>query len=153
MPKEILKYSNNEITVVWQPRLCTHATLCWKGLSTVFNPKVRPWVNMQGSNTETIKAQVARCPSGALTIEEIKQTTVSDEPTPLNTTGTETMAAAPIAIQMVADGPALLQGTCVITLPDGRTETKEGTVALCRCGASANKPYCDGSHINIGFKG
>lgn len=40
-----------------------------------------------------------------------------------------------------------------ITLPDGSVVTKEGTFSLCRCGASKNKPFCDGTHKTCGFAG
>jgi uncharacterized Fe-S cluster protein YjdI len=63
------KYTNGEITVVWKPGLCQHSTICWKeatGLPTVFNPKLHPWVNMDGANSERIVEQVKKCPSGAL---------------------------------------------------------------------------------------
>ena len=45
-----------------------------------------------------------------------------------------------------SDGQTLLQA-------DGSEKLCAGPVALCRCGASANKPFCDGSHTRIGFKG
>ncbi len=63
-------YSNGEITVVWKPTLCQHSTKCWRGLLPVFDPRKRPWVNMQGAPSEQIRAQVAQCPSGALSIVE-----------------------------------------------------------------------------------
>lgn len=67
MEEAIVKtYTNGEITVVWKPSLCTHSTYCWRGLPRVFNPRKRPWVNMQGADSETIVAQVGKCPSGAL---------------------------------------------------------------------------------------
>ena len=66
MSKTTHKYSNEEITVVWKPELCQHSTLCWKGLIEVFNPKAKPWVNMEGADSERIMNQVQRCPSGAL---------------------------------------------------------------------------------------
>ncbi len=59
-------YSNGDVTVIWKPGLCQHATFCFRGLPTVFNPKARPWVNVEGATTEAIIAQVGRCPSGAL---------------------------------------------------------------------------------------
>lgn len=59
-------YTNGEITVVWKSGLCSHSTLCWKGLISVFNPKEHPWINMEGSNSERIIKQVNKCPSGAL---------------------------------------------------------------------------------------
>ena len=61
------QYTNGEIVVTWRPEICTHSTMCWKGLHAVFQPKSRPWVNMEGAATEEIKAQVEKCPSGALT--------------------------------------------------------------------------------------
>lgn len=61
------EYSNGEITVVWKPNTCIHSTLCWKELGKVFKPRSRPWVDMDGADSETIKSQVDRCPSGALT--------------------------------------------------------------------------------------
>jgi uncharacterized Fe-S cluster protein YjdI len=60
------KYTNGEVTVVWQPSLCRHSTICFKGLPEVFNPRKRPWIEMKGSSTIRIVEQVNRCPSGAL---------------------------------------------------------------------------------------
>ena len=151
MADEIRKYSNDELTVVWQPKLCVHSTLCWKGLIEVFNPKARPWVNIQGATANRIREQVARCPSGALSIEELHQP-AAPEPTPLNTeVAAKETAQKTTALQVLPNGPVIISGPCEITLPDGRKEIKEGKIALCRCGASGNKPYCDGSHVKIGF--
>ncbi|GAB4377185.1 MAG: hypothetical protein Kow0075_05270 [Salibacteraceae bacterium] len=49
-------------------------------------------------------------------------------------------------IEVKPNGPLLVHGKIVITLPDGTTETRENITALCRCGMSANKPFCDGTH-------
>jgi uncharacterized Fe-S cluster protein YjdI len=66
--KDVIKhYTNSEITVVWQPGLCTHSKNCWKGLIAVFNPKEQPWIKMEAGSTDDIIAQVNKCPSGALT--------------------------------------------------------------------------------------
>lgn len=54
MSKEILKYSNGEVTVLRKPKVCIHSTLCWKGLIQVFNPRERPWIKMDGATTERI---------------------------------------------------------------------------------------------------
>ncbi|GIF53787.1 CDGSH-type Zn-finger protein [Asanoa ferruginea] len=51
------------------------------------------------------------------------------------------------------DGPLLIRGDFAILTPDGeRIEPGRGTVALCRCGKSASKPFCDGSHKLVGFR-
>lgn len=59
-------YSNGEITVVWKPDVCIHSGMCWRGLLQVFDPRKRPWINLEGADTEAIIAQVEKCPSGAL---------------------------------------------------------------------------------------
>jgi uncharacterized Fe-S cluster protein YjdI len=60
------KYTNGEVTVVWQSALCIHSTFCFTGLPSVFKPGERPWIQMDGASTERIVAQVKKCPSGAL---------------------------------------------------------------------------------------
>jgi len=64
-PKKI-KYSNGEVTIVWQPELCIHSGRCIRGLPEVFKAKEKPWITPEGSTTEKIVVQVKRCPSGAL---------------------------------------------------------------------------------------
>jgi uncharacterized Fe-S cluster protein YjdI len=66
----VKRYSNGEITVVWQPELCRHTGICARGLPMVFNPARRPWIELEHSDSQTIAAQVARCPSGALSLEK-----------------------------------------------------------------------------------
>jgi uncharacterized Fe-S cluster protein YjdI len=61
------EYTNGDITVVWKPDVCKHSTLCWRGMIEVFNPKNRPWIDMDGADSAAIIAQVEKCPSGALT--------------------------------------------------------------------------------------
>jgi len=56
-------------------------------------------------------------------------------------------------VRIKPNGPYLLMEGCTLVHPDGTEELKEGTVALCRCGASANKPFCDGAHKPAGFQG
>jgi uncharacterized Fe-S cluster protein YjdI len=72
MEKEITKnYSNDDITVVWKPHVCIHSKKCWKELREVFDPSIRPWINMKGASSERIREQVNNCPSGALSLKEI----------------------------------------------------------------------------------
>ena len=70
MPQTTHKYSRENVTVIWQPHLCTHSAICAKGLADVFDPRRKPWIDMSKATTETIIEQVKKCPSGALSIAE-----------------------------------------------------------------------------------
>ncbi|CAN5781679.1 (4Fe-4S)-binding protein [soil metagenome] len=65
-------YSNNEITIHWQPQLCKHTGICFRGLPQVFDPRRRPWILPEASGTEEIIRQVKACPSGALSLVDKK---------------------------------------------------------------------------------
>lgn len=68
--KDIIKhYTNGEVTIVWQPSICIHSTVCWRaatGLPDVFHPRELPWITPEHGNTVDIIEQVKKCPSGAL---------------------------------------------------------------------------------------
>ena len=135
--KELIKrYTDNDLTVVRQPSKCSHSKNCFHGLPEVFNPENRPWVQLDAKDNEAIIAQVKQCPSGALSIDDEAEQQVKGAITQINVT---------------KGGPLLVKENLLITLPNGEQVEKEGMTALCRCGASANKPYCDGSHNNIEF--
>ncbi len=68
MPQKTHHYSNGEITVVWQPDMCIHSAICFKGLAGVFDPRRKPWIDMGKAETAQIIGQVKKCPSGALSI-------------------------------------------------------------------------------------
>jgi uncharacterized Fe-S cluster protein YjdI len=148
VPKETFKYSNNDITVVWKPNMCMHSTLCWTGLQEVFNPKERPWIKIEGSTTEKIIEQVKKCPSGALSY--FMNDLSPNEPA-VDKLVSETTPVT--RVQVTPNGPYILNTECLIVHSDGREETRAGKLALCRCGASANKPFCDGTHKKVGFAG
>ncbi|MBK8497697.1 MAG: (4Fe-4S)-binding protein [Flavobacteriales bacterium] len=132
-------YTNGEVTIIWKPDLCIHSRKCWIELGAVFQPGKRPWIRADGASTEAIVSQVKQCPSGALSYRMDART---EEP----------LATGAIAcVEVQADGPLLVRDACSVLHRDGRTEERARTTAFCRCGASANKPYCDGSHRRIGF--
>lgn len=138
------KYTNGEITILWKPDSCIHSAICWRratGMPEVFNPKQRPWINMQAADTAAIIEQVKKCPSGALSViyNEVQESV--KESTPVT------------RVEILTDGPLLVHGDLTIKLPDGSETTRQSVTAFCRCGYSNNKPYCDGSHKSKGFKG
>ncbi|HEY1044878.1 MAG TPA: (4Fe-4S)-binding protein [Bacteroidia bacterium] len=142
MEKQITKkYIKDDLTIVWQPHKCIHSTVCWKeatGLPQVFDPRVKPWIQPENASKETIMMQIEKCPSGALSyiLGETEQTQSKKD----------------LEVQVSEDGPILIKGDLTIKYK-GETLKTEQTTALCRCGASGKKPFCDGSHRTTGFKG
>lgn len=65
-----IKYTNGDITVLWKPDVCKHSGRCVTQLPGVFDIHKHPWVNMQGASSEEIIAQVNKCPTGALSIQQ-----------------------------------------------------------------------------------
>ncbi len=138
------KYSNGEITVTWQPAKCVHAAICFNGLMDVFNPRKRPWINMEGATTARIVEQVKKCPSGALSF--------AYNDAAANAATVEVSREIETQIEVSPSGPLLVTGTYRMKDTQGNTRVVTQTTALCRCGASQKKPYCDGSHRTIGFQ-
>ena len=105
----------------------------------LFDESRRPWVDVNGASADQIEAAVALCPSGALR--------------------TRRPGAAPVErrqgpeIRASADGPLLVSGGVRILDARGDVLYEGEKAALCRCGGSANKPFCDGSHKTNGFRG
>jgi len=140
--KVVKEYTNGEVTVVWKPDICMHSKICFNGLSAVFDPNARPWVNMEGASTDRIIEQVKKCPSGALTFY------MNDGSGERKKVETERI------VEVAPNGPLMVYGNITIKHANGQEEACEHRVtAFCRCGASSNKPYCDGSHQKIDFKG
>ncbi len=131
------EYSSGDLTVQWNPEKCIHARECVKGLPQVFSHEKKPWINLKGASPEEIMKVIDRCPSGALTYKP-----AGSEP------GVEGTHAA---IKVVKNGPLLVEGECPLIDPEGREAARQGPYALCRCGSSRKKPFCDGTHIKIGF--
>jgi uncharacterized Fe-S cluster protein YjdI/CDGSH-type Zn-finger protein len=131
-------YAGDAIEVLWEPRLCIHVRNCVGRLPQVFVPEARPWVVVDAADADAVAAAIETCPTGALHYRRLdggrqeqppKETTVEPRP----------------------NGPLFVRGQVRIVDPDGRLIREDTRVALCRCGASENKPLCDGSHRRIGF--
>ncbi len=154
MERPIVKrYSNGEVTVVWKPDVCIHSTVCFRGLPEVFDPRKRPWVTIAGATTERIVAQVRQCPSGALSYEMNREgvQAVPDPDAPANEAAYE---PTEVRIEVVPNGPLRIHGSLAVQDPrrEGEVVRKGPAASFCRCGHSANKPFCDGSHKRVGFQ-
>jgi len=142
-------YTNGEITVFWRPSKCIHATTCYRELIEVFNPRKRPWVNMNGAPTERIIEIVKKCPTTALTFkwndeEKNKVEAAKDEKVmqavPVSSSG----SIKPVTVQVMRDGPLVVQGSFLVFDSQGNLMKTMAMTSFCRCGASNNIPFCDG---------
>src|SRR5690606_33696591 len=138
------QYSNDDITIVWEPDKCIHSKRCWQGesgLLSVFNPSQKPWINARGAPSEQIIVKINQCPSGALSYyQNVEEASVQ-------------AVTAENVVEVLDNGPVLVHGN--ITLQrEGSQETRKSKVtAFCRCRQSSNKPFCDGTHVQANFKG
>ncbi len=66
MEKPKREYQKGNVTVTWNPNICTHSGICARGLPNVFKPKEKPWIQTEGATEDEIVNQVKQCPSGAL---------------------------------------------------------------------------------------
>jgi CDGSH-type Zn-finger protein len=107
-------------------------------LPQVFVPEARPWVVVDAADADAVAAAIESCPTGALHHRRLDGGL--QEQTPAETT-----------VEPRPNGPLFVRGAVRIVDPEGRLIREDTRVALCRCGASENKPFCDGSHRRIGF--
>ena len=137
MKSKIHRYESDSIDVSYDIPRCIHAEECIKRLSTVFDSSARPWIRPQQERADRIAETVEHCPSGAL--HYVRKDGTAEAIPETNT------------ILLTADGPLYVRGNMTI-LDANETPLLEDTrAALCRCGASHNKPLCDNSHKDIHF--
>jgi uncharacterized Fe-S cluster protein YjdI/CDGSH-type Zn-finger protein len=129
-------YRGARIEVSFDLGRCIHVAECLRGLPEVFDVERRPWIEPDGGEPDAVAAVVGRCPSGAL---QYRRRDGGPQETHPVTRVTPTL-----------NGPLLVEGEIRVELENG-TEELLPRATLCRCGASARKPFCDNSHLAIGF--
>ena len=136
--KDVLDtYAGKEISIQDNRFLCSHAGICTDRLQSVFKLGEEPWIDPDGDSAEAIAALVRQCPSGALSF-----TSQASSPNP---------EAPEAGITVSKNGPYLVVGDISLEGAEWSKDADRRRFALCRCGASANKPFCDGSHFEAGF--
>lgn len=138
MQKLIRTYDGEEITVTYDVKRCIHARNCVSGLSQVFDSNKTPWITPNEATADEIADVIETCPTGALKYEMKSSERVENAPSKNR-------------VSLQKNGPVYFYGDIEIQDHQGKTLLEDTRVALCRCGASDNKPLCDLTHDNIHF--
>lgn len=136
--KNVFRYDGGDADVTWDRRLCIHVGECGRSEGDLFVGGRNPWCQPDLSSVEDVDDVVARCPTGALALERKD----GNEPPSPATTNT---------VLVANQGPLYVSGDLEI---DGAADDMPGVrfrAALCRCGRSARKPFCDNSHEEADF--
>ena len=131
-------YKGKRITILDNRAICSHAAYCTDELKSVFRMREEPWIDPDGAAVEAIMATIRKCPSGALSysIDGVEADTPNRPP----------------MITVTDNGPyAITGGVELMGVKRGEGASTEH-YTLCRCGASRNKPFCDGSHWTVEFR-
>jgi CDGSH-type Zn-finger protein/uncharacterized Fe-S cluster protein YjdI len=126
--------SSPGITIAFEARRCIHSRFCVLWQPHVYKANVQgPWIDPAADTVEAVVAVAHNCPSGAIRYER-HDGGPSEKPPAVN------------LIYVRENGPLAVRAQIVV---NGKPVGYRAT--LCRCGASKNKPFCDGSHNAAGF--
>ena len=131
-------YIGKKITIHDNRGVCAHVGHCTDSLKSVFKLGEEPWIEPDGAAVEEIVETIKKCPSGALSysIEDVEHKDHEREP----------------MVTVLKDGPYAITGGIELLDQDMAEGASTEHYTLCRCGGSQNKPFCDGTHWQIGFK-
>ena len=137
--KEYIFSPGEKATVSWNGKLCIHIGECGRADGDLFVGGRKPWCQPDFASNDETEEVVLRCPTGALSVKFADGSRVEQAP-------------AINSIQVAYNGPLFVRGD--LQIDDAPTDVPglKFRAALCRCGASKNKPYCDNSHLDANFR-
>ncbi|MCH7636608.1 MAG: CDGSH iron-sulfur domain-containing protein [Proteobacteria bacterium] len=136
---KVIKYTGDRATVSWHSGLCIHIGECGRAKGELFVAGRKPWCQPDVSADDEIEDVILRCPTGALTVD------YED--------GSHVESADPEnSVHVAYNGPLFLRGDLSIDDAPSDAPGLKFRAALCRCGKSRNKPYCDNSHEKDEFR-
>ena len=132
------EYRTSEVLVRWNSDLCIHTARCIRRAPAAFDSTRRPWIQLDGTPVEDIADAVRLCPTGALALRRLD--------------GTPDGAEEDVVIELRPNGPYYVRGRVTVVTAAGEVVHDGPRVALCRCGHTKNAPFCDNTHLEIGFR-
>ena len=132
-------YPGKRATVSWHGKLCIHIGECGRAQGDLFVTGRKPWCQPDLASDDEVTDVVLRCPTGALSVnyaDGSHQETADAENT----------------VHVTYNGPLFVRGELDLAGIDEDVPGLRFRAALCRCGQSKNKPFCDNSHDAAGFR-
>ncbi len=136
---KITKYPGDSAEVSWHGGLCIHIGECGRAKGELFVGGRQPWCQPNDASDAEVTDVVLRCPTGALSF------TFADSSSPETASPENTVSVA-------YNGPLFVRGQLNIESAPSSAPGLKFRAALCRCGESKNKPFCDNSHEKAGFR-
>lgn len=136
--KDEYTYPGNRAMVSWNGKLCIHIGECGRAEGGRFVGGRKPWCQPDLASDNETEDVVRRCPTGTLSVEFADGSGVEQPPNE-NT------------IQVAYNGPLFVRGDLQIADAPANVPGLKFRAALCRCGRSTNKPFCDNSHLDADF--
>lgn len=134
-PAVTREYRTDRITVEWRAERCIHSANCVRALPRVFDPRRRPWVDVEAADADDVARAVLRCPTGALAFVR-------------HDGGPQEAPDAPTTLTPIRNGPLYVRGDVEVRGLDGRLIRRGTRVSLCRCGLARQMPFCDNTCRN-----
>jgi uncharacterized Fe-S cluster protein YjdI/CDGSH-type Zn-finger protein len=136
--RRLQTYATEAITVTFDPTRCIHAAECIRAQPLVFDSTRKRWIKLELGAPEDIATAIRRCPTGALHYQLAG--------------GSAEAPDASLSLRAARNGPLYVRGDVRLERDDGTLIAEGYRMALCRCGATQNAPFCDGSHRTVGFR-
>ena len=137
--ERIIRYRGEKITILFSVDRCTHVAACLEGAPEVFDSKRRPWALPNAASPDKIADVIETCPTGALHYE--RRDGGPAEAIPSKNT-----------IIIETHGPLYFKGNLELKDHNEKLLLKDTRVAFCRCGLSKIKPFCENTHLRVGFE-
>ena len=136
---ELKQYTGESVEVAWDKALCIHVAECGRAAGDLFEMGRKPWCSPDVTHVDDVAEVVERCPTGALSYRRLDD-------------GAEESASEVNRVFVSNHGPLYVRGDLEIAATPENSPGLRYRAALCRCGQSKNKPYCDNAHEGAGFR-
>ncbi len=137
--ERIIPYKGKNILIYFSVDRCTHVAECLRGAPEVFDSTRRPWIIADAEGADKVAEVIVRCPTGALHFKRLDGGPVESLP-------------EENILSLEPNGPVYFKGNIELRSGTGEILLRDTRIAMCRCGQSRHRPFCDGLHAISDFQ-